>query len=102
MTAASVPVEKKFIDSSPFDKMAKSMGGFIDGPEPDPAIREELESIPTPELHARLRGIDPDGAERIHPNDRRRTIRSLEVHAITGTTLSELQGQWEAAGGGGG
>lgn len=73
------------------------LGGFIDGPEPDPAIREELESIPTPELHARLRGIDPDGAERIHPNDRRRTIRSLEVHAITGTTLSELQGQWEAA-----
>ena len=73
------------------------LGGFIDGPEPDPEIREELESLDTPELHARLRRIDPDGAERIHPNDRRRTIRSLEVHAITGTPLSELQGQWAAA-----
>ncbi len=73
------------------------LGGFIEGPEPDPDVRAELESIPTPELHARLRSVDPAGSERIHPNDRRRTIRSLEVHAITGTPLSELQGQWDAA-----
>tara|TARA_Y100000589_G_scaffold95779_4_gene90407 strand:+ start:1085 stop:2017 length:933 start_codon:yes stop_codon:yes gene_type:complete len=73
------------------------LGGFIEGPEPDPALREELEAIPTPELHARLRDVDPAGSERIHPNDRRRTIRSLEVHALTGTPLSRLQGQWEAA-----
>lgn len=45
-------------------------------------------------LHARLAAVDPVSAERLHPNDRRRIIRALEIHYQTGVPLSEdLAGQ---------
>lgn len=43
-------------------------------------------------LHDQLRRIDPVAAQRIHPNDQQRIQRALEVHQITGRTLTELQG----------
>lgn len=39
-------------------------------------------------LHERLQGVDPESAERLHPNDVRRVIRALEVFHLTGETLS--------------
>lgn len=45
-------------------------------------------------LHARLAAVDPASAERLHPNDRRRIIRALEVHHQTNVPLSDsLVGQ---------
>ena len=45
-------------------------------------------------LHARLAGVDPESAERLHPNDRRRIIRALEIYHQTGSALSaQLAGQ---------
>lgn len=44
-------------------------------------------------LHRRLAQLDPEAAARIHPNDPQRLQRALEVHALTGKTLSEL---WKA------
>ena len=45
-------------------------------------------------LRERLRAIDPESAGRLHPNDQRRIIRALEIHHLTGVTLSEqLAGQ---------
>jgi tRNA dimethylallyltransferase len=45
-------------------------------------------------LHDKLKAVDPVSAERIHSNDRRRTIRALEVFRATGITMSEhLAGQ---------
>ncbi|OWR32831.1 tRNA (adenosine(37)-N6)-dimethylallyltransferase MiaA [Saccharibacillus sp. O23] len=40
-------------------------------------------------LHARLGEIDPASAQRLHPNDTRRVIRALEIHHLTGETLSQ-------------
>ncbi|WP_074103837.1 tRNA (adenosine(37)-N6)-dimethylallyltransferase MiaA [Paenibacillus sp. P3E] len=40
-------------------------------------------------LHARLAAVDPVSAARLHPNDRRRIIRALEIHHQTKVTLSE-------------
>ncbi|CAM4383500.1 tRNA (adenosine(37)-N6)-dimethylallyltransferase MiaA [Paenibacillus macerans] len=40
-------------------------------------------------LHAKLAAIDPRSAARLHPNDVRRVIRAMEIHHLTGTTLSE-------------
>lgn len=40
-------------------------------------------------MHERLRIVDPESAERLHPNDRRRVIRALEVYELTGKTISE-------------
>lgn len=39
-------------------------------------------------LHDRLKAVDPEAAERIHFNDRRRTIRALEVYRFTGLPQS--------------
>ena len=58
-------------------------------PEADPAVRAELELLADP--HARLQQVDPVLAERLHPNDRVRVIRALEVFTLTGTPLSVLQ-----------
>lgn len=41
------------------------------------------------EMHKRLWQIDPESAKRLHPNDKRRVIRALEVYALTGTTITE-------------
>jgi len=73
------------------------LGGFLEGPEPDPELRATLDALDNAALRTRLESIDPASCGRIHPNDRRRTIRALEVHALTGTTISMMQGQWEAA-----
>jgi len=42
-------------------------------------------------LHRRLAQLDPVAAERIHPNDLRRTLRALELHVLTGKLPSEVR-----------
>jgi len=73
--------------------------GLFAGPSADAAVREELnreaDERGTASLHQRLSHVDPLAAERIHPNDRRRLIRALEVHQITGQPISNLQRQWK-------
>jgi tRNA dimethylallyltransferase len=54
-------------------------------------LRAEMEREGVPALHARLAAIDPDAARAIGPNDRVRIERALEVHALSGRRLSELQ-----------
>jgi len=69
--------------------------GLLDAPGASPefraALREEFEKQGVPALHARLRKIDPAAAAAILPNDRVRIERALEVHALSGKPLSELQ-----------
>ena len=42
-------------------------------------------------LHEKLRKVDPWAASKIHPNDTKRIIRALEVFAVVGKPISELQ-----------
>ena len=44
-------------------------------------------------LYRRLKQIDPEQADRIHPNNHRRVIRAIEIHETTGLTMSEYQQQ---------
>ncbi|WP_422929777.1 tRNA (adenosine(37)-N6)-dimethylallyltransferase MiaA [Singulisphaera sp. PoT] len=73
--------------------------GLFEGPAADTALRQELEAEADrrgPEaLHARLETLDPRSAARLHPNDRRRLVRALEVLALTGRRLSDLQTEHE-------
>ena len=68
--------------------------GMFEGPPGDPEIRARLEALPTEMLRGDLEHHDPVAASRIHFNDRRRTIRALEVWMVTGRRISELQRQW--------
>ena len=53
-------------------------------------IEREAARAGWPAMHARLAGIDPASARRIHANDPQRIERALEVHALTGRPMSEL------------
>ncbi len=68
--------------------------GLLDGAQPDPELRARLEAQDDRALRSALEAADPEAAERIHRNDRRRTIRALEVFELTGTPLSRQQVQW--------
>ncbi|MGM0653298.1 MAG: tRNA (adenosine(37)-N6)-dimethylallyltransferase MiaA, partial [Bacillota bacterium] len=41
------------------------------------------------QLYQKLKTVDPEAAARIHPNDRKRMIRALEVYALEGKPISE-------------
>ena len=61
-------------------------------PFPSTGMREKLEQQAdaegTEKMLSRLRSIDPDAAARLHPADRKRIIRALEVWYETGETIT--------------
>ena len=58
-------------------------------PPANPEIRARLEQLENP--HARLQEVDAVCAKKLHPNDRVRLIRALEVFEITGRPMSVVQ-----------
>ena len=59
----------------------------------DGGIRQELAEIGERDgsgaLMEMLKKIDPESAERIHPNNVRRVIRAIEYYRVTGKTITE-------------
>ena len=56
----------------------------------DPALRQELTDVEAASpgaLYKMLRTLDPDSADRLHPNDTKRILRALEVVKTTGKTM---------------
>jgi tRNA dimethylallyltransferase len=70
----------------------------LEFPPEDRAIREELEreavAVGPAPLHRRLIAMDPVAASRIDPGNVRRTVRALEVAAITGERFSDFAEPW--------
>jgi tRNA dimethylallyltransferase len=70
------------------------LGGLFDCPEASPAVRARLNHAWEEEggeaLHERLQSLDPEAARRVHPNDRVRVLRALEVIELTGRPFSAL------------
>ena len=68
-------------------------------PPTDPGVRDGLEreavAVGARTLHAHLAEIDPVAAERIEPDNVRRTVRALEVTEITGRPFSSFADAWE-------
>jgi len=73
--------------------------GVYQGPPADwefrRAIEEEVERVGSEALHQRLALVDPLAAAKLHPNDKRRIIRALEVYRQTGQPLSHRQTQFD-------
>jgi tRNA dimethylallyltransferase len=71
--------------------------GFIAVPD-DPVrlreVRHGLVALATDELRARLSSADPASAARIHPNDRYRLQRALEILELTGQPASRWNAQF--------
>ncbi len=56
----------------------------------DEAIREQLKEKPLNELYESLKQMDPKRCEELHPNDRVRIERALEINLISGCPVSEM------------
>lgn len=71
------------------------MRGLVALPQVDRALRARLEAewdaAGSGAMHERLARIDPLSAERIHPNDKLRVVRALEVFEQTGMPLGEAR-----------
>ncbi|MGM0689598.1 MAG: tRNA (adenosine(37)-N6)-dimethylallyltransferase MiaA [Bacillota bacterium] len=52
-------------------------------------LEQEASTDGLDKLYKRLQSVDPYAASRIHPNDRRRIIRALEVYTLEGKPISE-------------
>lgn len=70
------------------------LGGLFSCPPADLQIREDLkrqrDALGSEELHRRLARLDPEGAQKIHPRDWVRIIRSLEIIQLMGRPFSAL------------
>lgn len=68
-------------------------GGDMETPPPSPEMHAELSAFAEREgeeaLHARLGAVDAESAAAIHPHNRRRVIRALEIYLSTGVPKSE-------------
>ncbi|MCD7755124.1 MAG: tRNA (adenosine(37)-N6)-dimethylallyltransferase MiaA [Firmicutes bacterium] len=66
-------------------------GGFA--PFPATGVREALErqadAVGMDAMLEQLRQVDPESAARLHPADRKRILRALEVYRETGATITE-------------
>jgi len=71
----------------------------LEFPATDPGARDELraeaEVLGPDRLHRRLAELDPAAAARIEPTNVRRTVRALEVAAVTGRPFSSYAARWE-------
>ena len=75
--------------------------GLVDGlfpsPKADLKFRKSMEEFAlkagSGKLHEKLCKLDPESARLIHPNDRRRIVRALEIYNATGRTMTELKSQ---------
>lgn len=65
--------------------------GIFPGAGKNKEIRKRLEKFSSGALYKRLKEADPKSALRLHPHDKVRIIRALEVYELTGQPISVLQ-----------
>lgn len=70
------------------------LGGSFEDTPSDMGVREKLTALAAEKgvmyMHDRLRAVDPESADAIHPNNVKRVIRALEIYECCGVPKSEL------------
>ena len=107
--AEAVPIVDDILARGKLPIIAGGTGLYIDSLvagrqfapfEADSGLRERLQARAKeeglPALYARLQTVDPDAAQRVHPNDEKRIIRALEVRLSTGKTLTQYEAETRA------
>ena len=73
--------------------------GLSKMPSADPEVRKKISDLAEDKgwgfVHAKLAEVDPQTAERIHPNDPQRIQRAMEVYELTGTPISNWHAEAE-------
>ena len=100
-TDMALPIAQDILDRGKTVILAGGTGLYMDAlvlgrsfaPYPGTGKREMLETLAERKgieaVQAKLREVDPASAERLHPSDRRRIIRAMEVYLETGMTITE-------------
>ena len=52
------------------------------------SLNAEYDALGGPAMLEKLRAIDPERAEKLHPGDRRRIVRAIEIYRLTGKTIT--------------
>lgn len=90
--------EVLFVGGTPL-YLKSLLRGIFEGPPADWELRgqleAELEEVGLAALHERLALVDPLSAAKLHPHDKRRIIRALEVFRLTGQPISHMQMQFD-------
>lgn len=90
--------EALFVGGTPL-YLKTLLRGIFQGPPADWDFRQqverEIEEVGLAVLHERLEQVDPLSAAKLHPHDKRRIIRALEVCRATGQPISHLQTQFD-------
>ena len=60
------------------------------------ALSAEYDALGGEAMHRRLQEIDPERSAILHPGDKRRIVRALEVYRLTGVTITEHDRQTRA------
>lgn len=67
---------------------------IFSGDETDLTVRQKYQDMANAQgnlaVHALLAAVDPESAQRLHPNNLKRVIRALEVYEQTGLTIGEF------------
>ncbi|MFH1645306.1 MAG: tRNA (adenosine(37)-N6)-dimethylallyltransferase MiaA, partial [Candidatus Omnitrophota bacterium] len=74
--------------------MKSMVDGLFPSPPADRKLRANLlkeEDFKQGALYRRLLSVDIETASKLHPNDKRRIVRALEVYLKTGVAISELK-----------
>ncbi len=70
------------------------VGGLFSCPPSDTGLRasliKEWEELGPEGFHQKLASIDPESASKIHPHDKVRVTRAMEIYLLTGRKASEL------------
>ena len=97
----AVPIVDDILARSKTAIIAGGTGLYMDAlirgnafaPYPSTGRRQELEELAAEQgidaVLSRLRAVDPESAERLHPSDQKRIIRAMEVYLETGRTITE-------------
>jgi tRNA dimethylallyltransferase len=68
--------------------------GISELPEAQQEIRADIEKLAQQHgwtyIHDKLAEVDPESAQRIHPNDPQRINRAYEIYLISGNTMTDL------------
>ena len=59
-------------------------------------LNAEYDALGGQAMLERLRRFDPERAEKLHPADRRRIVRAIEVYELTGKTISQHDAETRA------
>jgi tRNA dimethylallyltransferase len=72
--------------------LASVLRGIFEGPGRSDEFRHSLDNVSSEVLHGRLARVDAVAAAAIHPHDRLRVTRALEVEAASGRPITD----WKA------